>query len=126
MKETRKMSNEAMAPGFSRGSEDEALWFTTNRITIKARAEETGGAFGMIEALAPPGFSPPLHIQHGEAEAFLILEGEVTFRCGEDTFRAGPGDFAFVPRHAPHSFVVEGTAPADEVTAALLSAVSAV
>jgi mannose-6-phosphate isomerase-like protein (cupin superfamily) len=106
------MSNETMAARFSRGGEDEAIWFLTNRITIKARAEETGGAFGMIEAVAPPGFSPPLHVQHGEAEAFLILEGEVTFRVGDDIFRAGPGDFAFVPRHAPHSFVVEGAEPA--------------
>lgn len=106
------MNDEAMAARFSRGGEDEAIWFLTNRITIKARAEETGGDFGMIEAVAPPGFSPPLHVQHGEAESFLILEGEVTFRVGDDTFRAGPGDFAFVPRHAPHSFVVEGTTPA--------------
>jgi hypothetical protein len=41
-----------------------------------------------------------------------VLEGEVTFRCGEETFRAGPGDFAFLPRGIPHGFVVEGERPA--------------
>lgn len=92
--------------------EGEALWFTTNRITIKARAEDTDGAFGLIEAEAPAGASPPLHVHHREDETFWVLEGEVTIRCGErcgeETLRLGAGDFAFLPRGVPHTFVVEG------------------
>jgi mannose-6-phosphate isomerase-like protein (cupin superfamily) len=90
----------------------EAVWFTHNRMTIKARAERTGGAYGLVEAIGPAGSSPPLHIHHREDEAFWLLEGELTVRCGEQTFTARPGSFTFLPRGVPHSFVVEGDAPA--------------
>lgn len=105
------MSSER-TPFFQRAGDGEAHWFTANRITIRVRAEDTGGAFGMIEAVAPPGAAPPLHVHHREDESFLVLEGEVTIRCGEESFRAGPGDFAFLPRGVPHGFVVEGEQPA--------------
>lgn len=105
-------SSEQTAAHVQAAADGEALWFTTNRITIKARAEDTGGAFGLIEAQAPPGASPPLHVHHREDETFWVLEGEVSVRCGEDTFRLGAGDFAFLPRGVAHTFVVEGEAPA--------------
>ena len=59
---------------------NEAHWFTTNRITIKARAADTGGAFGLIEAEAPAGASPPLHVHHREDESFFVLEGDAPAR----------------------------------------------
>jgi mannose-6-phosphate isomerase-like protein (cupin superfamily) len=90
----------------------EAHWFTENRMTIVASAEDTGGAFGLVEALAAPGSSPPLHIHHREDESFWVLEGRLTVRCGEETFDALPGSFAFLPRGVPHTFVVEGDEPA--------------
>jgi len=36
-----------------------------------------------------------------------VLEGELTFRCGDDTISARPGSCVFIPRGAPHTFVVE-------------------
>jgi len=90
----------------------EPVWFTSNRIVIKVRGAETGGAFGLIEATAPPGASPPLHVHSREEESFWVLEGEVEFLCGEERFRAGPGGFALLPRGIPHSFLVVGDAPA--------------
>jgi mannose-6-phosphate isomerase-like protein (cupin superfamily) len=100
-----------VAPG-----EGRAIWFLNNRMTVKATAESTGGAFGLLETLVAPGFSPPLHVHHREDEAFWILEGQVTMRCGERTFQAGPGAFVFLPRDVPHTFVVEGDAPARMLT----------
>jgi mannose-6-phosphate isomerase-like protein (cupin superfamily) len=90
----------------------DAVWFTNNLMTLKATAETTGGAYGLVEALAPAGTSPPLHVQHGEDETFYVLEGELTFRCGDETIATGPGACVFIPRGAPHTFVVEGDAPA--------------
>jgi len=87
--------------------EGDLVWFTNNLMTVKATAETTGGAYGLVEALAPVGASPPLHIQHGEDETFYVLEGELTFRCGDDTIAARPGSCVFIPRGAPHTFVVE-------------------
>ena len=45
-------------------------------MTVKATAEGTGGTFTLLEAAEPPYFGPPLHIHHGIAEAFYVLEGE--------------------------------------------------
>jgi mannose-6-phosphate isomerase-like protein (cupin superfamily) len=90
----------------------EAVWFTDNRMTVKARAESTGGAFGLVEALGRPRSSPPLHVHSREDEGFWLLEGELTVRCGDRTFTALPGSFTFLPRGVPHTFVVEGDTPA--------------
>jgi len=96
--------------------EGHAIWFLRNRMTIKATALSTGGAFGLVESWIAPGFSPPLHVHHREDEAFYVLEGEVTMRCGDRTFRGGPGAFVFLPRDVPHTFVVEGDTPARMLT----------
>jgi len=100
-----------LAPG-----QGQTIWFLRNRITIKATAESTGGAYGLFESLIAPGFSPPLHVHHKEDEAFWVLEGELTMRCGDRTFRAAPGSFVFLPRDVPHSFVVESATPARMLT----------
>jgi mannose-6-phosphate isomerase-like protein (cupin superfamily) len=92
--------------------EGTAIWFQGNRITVKATAASTGGAFGMVESMIAPGYSPPLHIHDREDETFWVLEGEVTIRCGDRTFRASAGACAFLPRGVPHTFVVEGNRPA--------------
>ena len=96
----------ALGPG-----EGTPLWFLTNRITMKATARTTGGAYALFEALLPAGFSPPMHIHHREDETFWVLEGHVTVRCGDETFHAGPGGYVFAPRGVPHTFVIEGGAP---------------
>lgn len=96
--------------------EGPAIWFLRNRMTIKATARSTGGAYGLVESLIAPGFSPPLHVHHREDEAFWVLEGELSMRCGERTFRARAGSFVFLPRDVPHTFVVEGDAPARMLT----------
>jgi mannose-6-phosphate isomerase-like protein (cupin superfamily) len=96
--------------------EGQAIWFLRNRMTIKATAETTRGAYGLVESQIAPGFSPPLHVHHREDETFWILEGELSMRCGDRTFRAGPGSFVFLPREVPHTFVVESDTPARMLT----------
>jgi len=97
----------ALGPG-----EGEAIWFLRNRMTIKATAELTGGGFGLVEVEIPAGYSPPTHVHHREEESFYVLEGELTFRCGDTTFEAQPGSFICLPRDVPHSFFVKGDRPA--------------
>lgn len=96
--------------------EGDPYWFTNNRMTVKVRAADTDGAFGVVEGVGPAGSSPPLHVHHREHELFLLLEGSLTVRCGEETFRAEPGSVTFLPRGVPHTFRVEG-----EKSARLLS-----
>src|SRR5215475_6680749 len=100
-------ANTAEQACFRAPGEGQAVWFLRNRMTIKATAASTGGAFGLVESLVAPGFSPPLHVHHREDESFWVLEGEVSMQCGERTFRATAGSFVFLPRDVPHTFVVE-------------------
>src|SRR3982750_3870596 len=85
-----------------------SVWFLGNLMVVKATAQGTNGAFVLLESLIPAGASPPMHIHEREDEACWVLEGEVTFRCADETFAATPGSFVFLPRNVPHTFRVEG------------------
>jgi mannose-6-phosphate isomerase-like protein (cupin superfamily) len=91
--------------------EGEAIWFLHGRMTIKATGQSTQGGYGLTEAVIPPGFSPPLHIHDREDESFYLVEGELTLRCGDQTYSATAGSFIFHPRGVPYSFVVESDRP---------------
>jgi mannose-6-phosphate isomerase-like protein (cupin superfamily) len=95
----------------SKAGEGEAIWFLNSRMTVKASGESTNGAFGLTEAVVPPGFSPPLHVHRREEECFYIIEGEMTIQCGGETTSAGAGSFVRLPRDVPHTFLVEGDTP---------------
>lgn len=81
------------------------------RIRILAGATGTGGAFAVMELLAPPGSGVPPHVHHREAESFLVLEGEVAFNVHDRHQRIAAGGFVHVPVGVPHSFVNEGNGP---------------
>ena len=66
----------------------------------------------MWEAIVPPGGGPPPHIHSREEEGFYILEGEITFRIGEQRLVATAGMFANMPVGTPHSFRNESSKPA--------------
>lgn len=99
-------------PYILKTEEGGAIWYVNNRATIKATAADTGGAFSLVDMQVAIGHGPPLHIHHTEDEAFWVLEGHLTVRCGEETFSAGPGSFVYTPRGTPHTFRLEGETPA--------------
>jgi quercetin dioxygenase-like cupin family protein len=96
--------------------EGEETWFQPNRMTIKAGADVTGGAYGLVESWIPAGSSPPLHVHYREDEAFYVLAGRVRFRCAGRDIVGGPGSYVFLPRNVPHTFVVEGAEQAHVLT----------
>ena len=88
----------------------------TLRINILLNTQQSNDVVGIIELAVPSRWDgPPLH-HHDFDEAFYVLEGELTFRCGDETFAAGPGSYLFLPRNVPHTFVVEGDEPARLLT----------
>ena len=90
----------------------QALWFLGTLVIVKATSEQTGGAFGLIDNVMPPGFASPYHTHRNEDESFYVAEGEMIFYVGEERVKAGAGAFVYGPRGVPHGFEVEGTAPA--------------
>ena len=83
------------------------MWYVGCMFTALADARETGGRFGLVESLSPKGTEPPRHVHGREAEAFYLLEGEITFYVGEEAHGAAPGTFVVAPRGVPHSYAFE-------------------
>jgi quercetin dioxygenase-like cupin family protein len=90
----------------------DVIWAMGNRFTLKLRSAETAGALSMQEVVAPAGSAPPLHTHHREAEVFVLFEGSMIYRAGEQTFELGPGSSIYLPRGVPHAFRVLGPKPA--------------
>jgi quercetin dioxygenase-like cupin family protein len=88
------------------------LWFLGSPTWVHATAEQTGGTLGLVEQVLQPGFAAPWHVHHAEDEAFYVIEGELTFLCGDQCIAAGAGTFVYGPREIPHGFRVEGSDPA--------------
>ncbi len=86
--------------------EGEARWWMGGLATVKATGKETDGRYTLIEVLEPEG-EGPLHVHHREDEGFFILEGELTFRIGEETIKASAGSFLFGPKDVPHTYTVD-------------------
>jgi len=81
----------------------------------KLKPEETGGIYGMIEILVPPGAGVPMHA-HAAHEAFHVLEGQAEFeRLGSNGpawLQANPGDLFHIPGDTMHGFRNPGSLPA--------------
>ena len=90
----------------------DAIWTMGNRCTLKLRSAETAGALSIQEVIAPVGAAPPLHTHHREAEVFLLLQGRMIYRAGDEMFELVPGSMIYLPRGLPRAFRVVGTEPA--------------
>lgn len=80
-------------------------------VTFRATAGDTNGAFSLAEIAVSPGAGTPPH-HHDDAEAFLVLDGEISFLLAGETLAKGPGDFVHIPSQAVHAFSNESDKPA--------------
>jgi quercetin dioxygenase-like cupin family protein len=85
-----------------------AIWSLGCLFVLKGRSDE----LEVIEAVVPPGYSPPMHRHDFGTESFYVLEGSVRFVLGDREETHGPGGVAHVPRSVRHSFEVLGDEPA--------------
>ena len=60
----------------------------------------------MLEHWAPYGDSPPLHVHRSEDEVFHLMEGEMTFRLGDQDLHGKAGDTVLAAKGTPHSYRV--------------------
>ncbi len=82
-------------------------------MAFKATAATTAGRFSLMDRSLPPGGRmPPAHRHPATTEAFLVLEGTVTFTLDAETVAAGRDSFVLVPEGAAHTFGNLGPGPA--------------
>lgn len=94
-----------------RPGEGPATWAMGSLFEHLVGAAETDGLLGVSLVTQPPGTATPLHRHTREAEAFLVLEGRVSYRAGDDVHELDDGCFIYLPRSVPHAFRVRGTSP---------------
>lgn len=87
--------------------EGEQMWFAGGGMfTWKATAEETGGAFLLIEDLMERGKVTPLHVHPIEDETIYVLDGELLVHMDGEEHRVGSGGLFYAPPGVPHAFMV--------------------
>ena len=75
-------------------------------LTMKATAEETGGAFLLFEDHVAQGKTTPLHVHEHEDETLYVLDGEILVHLDGTNHPVGPRGLAIAPRGVPHAFLV--------------------
>ena len=87
--------------------EGERLWFAGGGVHIwKATAEETNGAFLLVEDRMTQGKTTPLHTHPNVDETLIVLEGEILVYADGREHRVGPHGVAVAPRGDAHAFMV--------------------
>jgi quercetin dioxygenase-like cupin family protein len=79
---------------------------------IKLMAGQTGQSIMMFEETLPPGTKSLHHLHRDSDEVAWVLEGEMTFKIGDEVSQGGPGTCAFFPRNVVHAWKNRGTATA--------------
>ena len=79
------------------------------RIAVRLSSTDTNGAYAIVESVAPPGCSPPMHLHRNEEEHFVVLAGTYRILTEDKVFDAPVGASVTVPQGDPG--IVSGTYP---------------
>jgi len=81
-------------------------------VSMKLFGRETGQSVTLFEQSVPAGSKNSwLHLHRDSDEVAWVLDGEFTFRIGDEVTTGGPGTCAFMPRNVPHAWKNSGTVP---------------
>jgi quercetin dioxygenase-like cupin family protein len=84
------------------GPDDGAALPGTFEVVVKVRAEDTGGAVGIIEETVPPGAFVTPHTHENDVWVH-VLSGEIGVLVGETIAVAPAGAWALKPRGVVHA-----------------------
>lgn len=91
---------------------DEVHTFLGMRNRVLIAADETDGAFAVVEITVPPGNGPPLHTNTREALAYYGLEGTLSFVTESGDRELRPGAVVSLRKGGTHTFANRGDGPA--------------
>ncbi|GBF72565.1 hypothetical protein PA598K_00822 [Paenibacillus sp. 598K] len=79
--------------------------YTSESITFVETAEESGGAYLLIEVALPPrGKGPPLHLHDRFTEQFEVRQGHLTVVVKQEEVVLEAGQSLLVPQETAHTF----------------------
>ena len=90
----------------TRATDSDSEWLQTRpgeRCLIRVSAEDTNGAYSVVEIVAGTGDSTPRHVHQNEDEHFLILQGAARIAYGDKTFDAAAGEIVSLSSGVPHA-----------------------
>ncbi len=73
---------------------------------VKGSEVQQGSGAAFLEYATRKGEEPPSHTHETEDEMFYVLEGVITFQCGEESFDLEKGAFIFLPHGIEHSYTI--------------------
>jgi quercetin dioxygenase-like cupin family protein len=79
--------------------------------TVKAGELSPGRGATFTEYTTRKGEEPQDHTHHTEDEIFYVLSGDITFRCGGETFDAAGGGLVYLPAGIEHGYSIRGEEP---------------
>ena len=86
---------------------DEKPWYegtAGERIAVRLSSTDTNGIYAIVESVAAPGCSPPMHFHRNEEEHFVVLAGTYRIVIEDTLFDAPVGTSVTVPKGARHSW----------------------
>ncbi|MGA7670233.1 MAG: quercetin 2,3-dioxygenase [Nitrolancea sp.] len=89
---------------FTPSGSGESIWVMGTLFRYLVTGAESNNSYFTLLVDVGQGLGPPPHIHHREEEQFYVLEGELTYWVGDETFEARRGDFIHIPRNAIHWF----------------------
>lgn len=92
--------------------EGRSFWVFGILVTMKVFGDQTRGSYACFENTVSPGVAPPLHIHTHEAETWYLLDGEMIWTVGRQTFHARKGSFMHLPPYVAHTFANNFDKPA--------------
>ena len=81
------------------------------RSDIRLSGAETGGAFGVVDYQAVPGFSVPRHVHHREDEILRVVRGRAVFWTPQLSGSIEVGDVVKLPKGIEHAWRHFGDEP---------------
>jgi quercetin dioxygenase-like cupin family protein len=77
----------------------------------KITSEMSCGTILSFLQVAPPGTGVPMHIHHKQEENIFLVDGDLVFRLGDETFDIASGDIVNMPTGTAHGFRIVGDHP---------------
>jgi quercetin dioxygenase-like cupin family protein len=86
---------------------DKGPWYegtAGERIAVRLSSTDTNGAYAIVESVAVPDCSVPLHLHRNEEEHLLVFAGTYRIQIEDKVFNAPTGASVTVPKGARHSW----------------------